>query len=274
MEVIEDVKCLKQAIKIECDNALNLLVQKRLQWDQCATSIPESLSISQCILQMICMKSKSILKLSDGVIPMQGCQPLIDFSSMLPIVRSAYELCFIFHNIFVETETETESEILLSLWKIKGLSSRQNIINIPNNFIEKAEKEKATINQLKDKIHKLVSILDISEQAAKDIPGILRYNGDNIKGFHFVKEDGKIIQISAHYAKDGIKEMPQFKDTAALYNWTSIHTHGTFLSVLQFGQAYNANYEVNILKTILTSIYLIAKTVKSDFLIVSEKYGG
>ena len=82
--------------------------------------------------------------------------------------------------------------------------------------------------------------MDISEKARNDINGILRYEGDNIKGFVFVKENGKIIKIRNIHFVDGLQILPQFQNTLALYKWTSMHAHASYLSVLQFGQAYSS----------------------------------
>ena len=54
-----------------------------------------------------------------------------DIPSMAAIVRSMYELEFVFHNLFVEQPTEAERNVILYLWEIKGLNNRQGLQLVP-----------------------------------------------------------------------------------------------------------------------------------------------
>ena len=152
------------------------------------------------------------------------------------------------------------------------MSCRQNFRDIPVGLLEKGQKEKEEIDKLRNDIIGVIARLDISEKARNDINGILRYEGDNIKGFVFVKENGKIIEIRNIHFVDGLQILPQFQNTLALYKWTSMHAHASYLSVLQFGQAYTSKMVDNAIKTILTSAYLICKTVLSDYKTLIQRY--
>lgn len=268
----QDVLMLKKVIRDECDNSMQLIFDVRGKWKSNEPTVPESLGIAQCVFQIICLKAQTILVMSEGTNPMSNAPKVIDFSSILPVVRSIYELCFMFHNIFVTTDSVQESEILLAIWQIRGFNSRQRIEDIPDKFKSQKANEEKEIEELKKKVISTISTLDTTDKVLNEIQGILNYKGDNLKGFRFVKENGKIVEIKDVHVDQGVQEMPQLQNTEALYNWASMHTHGSFMSVLQFGQAYNSNVEQNQLKTILTSVYLILTTVSSDFKDVLKKW--
>lgn len=272
MNSTEEKSMLKDAIVTECANAMSELQRTWQLWESKDNEVPEFFKIAQCIVQMICLKTNTILKMTEGISLVKGTNRIVDFSSILPVIRSAYELCFMFRNIFISTETKEELDILLSIWKIRGLSCRQNFRDIPVGLLEKGQKEKEEIDKLRNDIIGVIARLDISEKARNDINGILRYEGDNIKGFVFVKENGKIIEIRNIHFVDGLQILPQFQNTLALYKWTSMHAHASYLSVLQFGQAYTSKRVDNAIKTNLTSAYLICKTVLSDYKTLIQRY--
>ncbi|MBQ0056638.1 MAG: hypothetical protein KBT20_03175 [Bacteroidales bacterium] len=266
--MIQQVLTLKDALRKELNSTIDLVNDTRSKWESSEDSIPESLWISQCIVQMIWLKINTILMLAEGTIVTTNNSNyrIFDCSSILPIVRSAYELCFVYHNIFITAETNIEQEILLNIWKIRGYNSRQNMLTLPERYTTRCESDLQRISDLKAKILSLVSKLEISDDAKKDIKCIINYKGDKIKGFKFIKENGKITKIEDIHVNQGVKEMPQFKATEALFNWTSMHTHASYLSLRQFGQSYKpdeAYYKQ--LKSILTSAYLIITTVLNDF---------
>lgn len=226
------VSSLKNALNEELKRTFNLITNTRKEWESSLDCISESLCISQCIVQMICLKISTVLMLSEGTLMTTNNSNyrIFDFSSVLPVIRSAYELCFIYHNIFITTETNIEQEILLNIWKIRGLNSRQNLVNFPEKYTAKYTNEKQHISDLKNKILNLVDKLEISDKAKKDMNGIINYKGDKIKGYKFVKENGIIIKIEGIHANQGVKDIPQFKNTDALYNWISMHTHASYLT--------------------------------------------
>lgn len=54
--------------------------------------------------------------------------------------------------------------------------------------------------------------------------------------------------------------MPHFPETSILYNWSSMHTHATYLGLLQFGQSYNSRQGHAQLLSILQSAYILLAT--------------
>lgn len=113
--------------------------------------------------------------------------------------------------------------------------------------------------------------MDISTEVKNDIKKILEYNGDNLKGFVFVKENNRITRIDDIHFADGLKILPELQNTSSLYKWTSMHTHASFLRILQFGQAYTSTGKERIMRSIIASTYLICNTVLSDFKMLLNK---
>ena len=161
--------------------------------------------------------------------------------------------------------------ILLSIWKISGLACRQNMCDIPDKFLQKQKQEKEDITKLRNDVNTLLSNLDISTEVKNDIKKILEYNGDNLKGFVFVKENNRITRIDDIHFADGLKILPELQNTSSLYKWTSMHTHASFLGILQFGQAYTSTGKERIMRSIIASTYLICNTVLSDFKMLLNK---
>lgn len=266
--MIQQISFIKKALSLELKKTIDLINNTRIEWESSEKPISEPLCISQCIVQMIWLKINTILMLSEGtlVTANNSNYKIFDSSSILPVVRSAYELCFIYHNIFITTETAIEQEILLNIWKIRGFNSRQNMQTLPEKYVTKCESESQHISNLKDKILNLISKLEITEKAKKDIKGIINYKGDKVKGFRFIKENGIITNIEDIHVNQAVDVMPQFKESEALFNWTSIHTHASYLSVLQFGRNFSSNVVFNKqLLSILKTAYIIITTVSNDF---------
>ena len=95
MNSIEENSMLKDAIVTECANAMSELQRTWQLWETQDNEVPEFLKIAQCILQMICLKTNTIMKMTEGISLVKGTNRIVDFSSILPVIRSAYELCFV-----------------------------------------------------------------------------------------------------------------------------------------------------------------------------------
>lgn len=271
MDSVKEEMYLKKEIEKICADAFQTVDNARQDWELQNNNIPEAFMIAQCIVQMICLKAKTILSMTEGVCLIKGTCRIIDFSLMLPLVRTMYELCFILRCFFVLPETREEMTILLSIWKIRGLACRQNMCDIPDKFLQKQKQEKEDITKLRNDVNTLLSNLDISTEVKNDIKKILEYNGDNLKGFVFVKENNRITRIDDIHFADGLKILPELQNTSSLYKWTSMHTHASFLGILQFGQAYTSTGKERIMRSIIASTYLICNTVLSDFKMLLNK---
>lgn len=144
------------------------------------------------MLQMGLLRSRTILNLSKGQCILKNSNLLIqDIPSILSVIRSFYELCFTFHNIFITQQSDVEREIVLSIWKIRGLQNRQGLNSVPKGYKEKEAKEKNDIENLKNKVAELLVQLKVPDNVINDCKGILNYKGTSLKGYCFVKSNDK-----------------------------------------------------------------------------------
>lgn len=187
-----------------------------------------------------------------------------DIPSILSVLRSYYELCFTFHNIFITQQSDAEREIVLSIWEIRGFQNRQGLNNVPEEYKEKEAKEKNEIENLKNKVSVLLLQLKVPDNVIKDCKKILDYKGTSLKGYYFVKSNGEITGIKGIHVDNGINQIICDDDAKNLYRITSSHIHSSFLSVLQFGQMFNDNIN-SYVKTIIKSTYILLATILYDF---------
>ena len=168
MSTIEVIKILRCEIDQFCQVGVELLLDARKYWESTNTDVSESDSIAQCMLQMIYLKARTLLQMSKGVqIDYNTQSSIVDYSSMQPVLRSMYEMCFIYNNIYSMTDNEHERIILLNIWKIRGYNSRQRISNPKEPYKTQQEKEKRQIEKLRKEIWEKAESLSFSDKAKK-----------------------------------------------------------------------------------------------------------
>lgn len=207
-------------------------------------NLTEEEQCAQCMFQMMICKLRSIIKLHEGVDINIGSHTshINDPSSMTIILRSVYELLSIFYYIFIKTESETERDILFLLWEIRGMSNRQNLPYVPDEFKQLEQQERLDILKDIKAVKELGKQLNMMNGAYRRLCKI----ADNITtttcGFEFIKDNkGQIVEFKKisfgceEHAKDIIGD----KKYVSLYRMLSSYVHPSFIGVLQFGQMYN-----------------------------------
>lgn len=220
---------------------------------------------SQCFLQMIIVKTRTLEQMLLGV-PMYLDKPqlgnILDVSSMTSIVRSLYETTFIYHSIFVNTSTAEERDILLCLWKIRGLNNIRHF-PIPEELKDIIKpKDKVEIKKYSNQIFELLKELHISASAKKELIEKVNHKGNSIKGYRFNKDsDGTIIEI----------EECGFSDTSFLfghnnynewYTFLSSHSHPSYYGLMEFANMYQNGHD----KEITTGLIMMACSILSRFI--------
>ena len=130
MNIHEQNGLLKSSLGTICDGLFHLYYQWRTSIESKNVSEPEA--IAQCIIQIVVCKIRTLISLCNGVsiMPENNSIKVLDIPSMISILRSLYEMAFVFHNIYAEQETEEERYIVLYIWEIRGLNNRQNLSNV------------------------------------------------------------------------------------------------------------------------------------------------
>lgn len=82
MNSTEEKSMLKDAIVTECANAMSELQRTWQLWESKDNEVPEFFKIAQCIVQMICLKTNTILKMTEGISLVKGTNSrfLFDFA--------------------------------------------------------------------------------------------------------------------------------------------------------------------------------------------------
>ena len=253
-------------VKSISDVMFNLFFNWRRTYSE--KNVSEADAIAQCILQMMNCKLQSFLKLSEGItiVPQNKSFMILDISSLTTIVRSMYELVFIFHNIYVEQKTDEEKNIVLYLWEIRGLNNRQGLSNVPEEYKEKEEREKKQIEELRGKIGKIINELNIIDEVKLQLERVVKSNTTKIKGYRFEKDNNdRIISFQDIRMEDNVEELLNLDEYINVYRFCSVHSHPSYLSVLQFGQMYNGDEYKMYLRTLLLTVAQLACTMIKDF---------
>lgn len=264
-DVDNQVPIFTQVLSGVCGCMLNLHYNWRRHVE--SKEVDEADAIAQCMLQMMICKAHSVLELSKGVaiVPENLTLKVLDIPSIASIVRSMYEMSFVFHNIFVDQASVEERDILLFLWEIKGLNNRQGLRMVPTEYMSQKEAEKVQINELRNKIVVILDKMKVSAKVKKDVLHVIETKVTNIKGYSFEKDnDGQIvsfkdIRFDAGY---GTFQNHTHPDT---YRFLSFITHPSYISVLQFGQMFNRNEDRLHLRTLLAVAIQLASSMCLDF---------
>lgn len=220
--------------------------------------------LSQCMIQMIIVKTRTLEQMLTGV-PMYPEMPqlgaILDISSMAAIVRSIYESSYIYHSIFVDKDSSDEIDILLCLWRIRGLNNIRRF-PIPSELKDTIKQnDKEEIIKYKKRIYDILNCVKISDLAKKKLLCIVDNSSTTIKGYKLIKDDkGEIIDI---------KEFG-FTDTAFLfghnnyeewYTFLSSHSHPSYYGFSEFGSMYQNNHD----KDILIGLIMMAHSIIAQF---------
>lgn len=229
--------------------------------------VDEADAVAQCMLQMMICKIRSVTNLSKGnvLIPDKPSLKILDIPTIASVVRTMYEMAFVFHNIFVEQSSKEERDILLYLWEIKGLNNRQGLHMVPTEYKDQEKREKQQIDELRNKIIAIVEKINVSPKANNDILKMINGEGRNIKGYSFEKDEtGQIVSIKDLRFDAGYGSLQNHihPDT---YRYLSFLTHPSYISVLQFGQMFNKNEDKIQLRTLLVLAIQMASRMCLDF---------
>lgn len=259
------IAIMRSGLETVCDGLFHLYYGWRRSKEK--EDVPESDAIAQCILQMVVCKIRTLLIMCDGinVRPEKDTIRILDIPSLISVLRSLYEMVFVFHNIYAEQETKEERDVILYIWEIRGLNNRQNLPIVPISFRKKEDVEKKQIEDLRNKIEKIAVNLTMSDEIRGQLAKVVSSKSVDIKGYRFKKdcENSRIIAFESYRYEEGAETL--LRTDAPTYRFLSIHGHPSYLGVLQFGQMFNSETDKKILRTILTCACKLASTIAMDF---------
>lgn len=221
--------------------------------------------LSQCMLQMMIVKTRTLEQMLNGV-PMYPDLPnlgaILDISSIAAIVRSIYESTYIYHSIFVDKDSSDETDLLLCLWRIKGLNNIRKF-PIPSELKDTIKQsDKAEIKKYRNQIDGILNRIRITDSAKQKLLDIAKNPDNIIKGYKFVKNE-----------KEGITDIKEFgfTNTAFLfghdhykewYTFLSSHSHPSYYGFSEFGSMYQNNHD----KEILVGLIMMSHSILAQFI--------
>lgn len=216
-------------------------------WDDHKLGLNAIDDMTQCMMQMMMLKIRSLQVMYEGVPMVPNGKPqtlYYDLSSMAATTRGIYELAFIYHNIFISTENDAEKRILMNIWKIKGFSNRLKSF-VPDELKHEAERNRQEIESLKNETMQILDSIEITLSARIKIEKIINKNNSNLKGYKFIKDsDGKITDfIRLDFTDASCMFNSEFMND--IYTYLSYYSHPSYLGLIQFGQisGIEQNYE-------------------------------
>ncbi len=228
------------------------------------------------IYRMIVWKAKTILLLSNGIeiLPTQK-EIIANPSNMYPVLRSMYEMLFLFRCIYVSSRNDDERELLLKIWEIRG---NNNLKQIPKDELDdelrnKKENAKQENKTLISDIHNLESKLSLSPSIIGAIELCINNSTPALKGFKFEHCDNCDAIIDFCEMNFSDKEMN--RDLAgASYSYTqlSAQSHPSFIGVKDFADTYNKREEIDATKRILEQTLRFLHLFINDFCLYKDDY--
>ena len=197
-------------------------------------------------LQTMFSKGCQFKSLLDGVGYSKGAshlKPIIDFSILFTIARCVYESLIAFEILFVLPKTEDKQTIVYNLFMAQGLSERLKDLDedMRSHNPTRVQEEQNDIDECRKAIEgtKLYKTLDQQTKATID------YALGNGKRFRYIFKDDntmEFIQYEKAYTLQNVKE----NLFNSLYSFFSLHGHPSYLSLIQFRDAFKDEYRADI----------------------------
>ena len=147
------------------------------------------------MLQMSLMKTKSILKLSEGEVFLfneKSKEPIIDIHSISSIYRSLFENYCFFNHLYINEWSQDEFLLLENIWRITSLNQRGKILN-KNLLLKNSKASEVIKNDIKE-IKRLKAEIEKSSLFTKNKRNIHNYISNN--KWQLTIEKNKVVHIS------------------------------------------------------------------------------
>lgn len=214
------------------------------------------------LFQMVMSKGLAIQKLIDGVDyknpKTEITTNILDPTSIAALTRTQFEAFSTFHNIYLSSKDQNVTDLLHDVWVIAGLKERQRGIepNIEEHKV-KASKEKNNIDGLIERI-KGNSVFCKEDPIKQN--KILEWIQN--RKFEITYRNNKLVLLSQKdlFLNSGVNEA--FENQYSLLSW---FVHPSYISVLQFGQMYEKNFNEQHAYTFLRISRIIMSMLIADY---------
>ena len=196
-------------------------------------------------MQTMFSKGCQFISLLDGVGYSKGTirlKPIIDFSILFTIARSVYESLIAFELLFVLPKTDDQQTIIYNLFMAQGLSERLKDLDekMRSHNPTRVQEEQNDIDDCRKAIEDTELYKTLDKQTKATIDNAL---GNGKKFRYIFKEDNtmEFIQYEKAYTLLNVKEN-LFNN---LYSFFSLHGHPSYLSLIQFRDAFKDEYRAD-----------------------------
>lgn len=196
-------------------------------------------------LQTMFSKGCQFVSLLDGVGYSKGIShlnPIIDFSILFTIARSVYESLIVFELLFVLPKTEEQQTILYNLFMAHGLSERLKDLDedVKRNNQARVQNEQNDIEECQKTIEGTELYKTLDKQTKATIENALR----NGKYRYLFKEDNTMVFVHYKEAYKLLRVKENLFDS--IYSFFSLHGHPSYLSLIQFRDAFKDEYRADM----------------------------
>ena len=210
---------------------------------------------AKIVFQMIFTKAIHIKKLLEGV----GFKsrfggklnPIIDPTSIAPLIRTLYETVCVFHLIYILPDSQQKKDLVYNLWVSSGLKYRQRFnFSLPGS-LEKLEQERILIERIKEEIENTDLFKSLTEKNKSKI--LIKLKEKDYK----ISFTGLDINFLSWQDVSGTMD---FKNDifANIYSYFSLYAHPSNVSVFQFEMMFSKEDEAYKRLTITSMKYCFA----------------
>ena len=226
--------------------------------------------------RMMIFKAKSIGLMSQGIVITPTQKGIIpDPSTIYPVLRSMYELLFLFRCIFVSSKNDVERDLLCKLWAIRG---NNNLIEIPDKELDDESRSKKKIKKnenrtLRMEIRELMKQLVLSRTTIDTIENNINNSSPSLKGFkfeHFGHCDGITDFRVLNFSDATIGK--ELSGASYIYSHYSAHSHPSYLGIKHFEEMYYDENEHQFMKEILEFTCMYLGRFMTDFCVYKDSF--
>lgn len=274
MDKIENNKTI-ELLRHSVNEMSDIMLDIYIEWKEKQSTTPSDCEcMAESMYQMMVCKAKNVLLMSGGINLLSESNICIaDPSNIYPVLRSMLEMNIIFRCIYASSINDTERELLLKIWKIRG---NNNLIKIPKSELNEDEQEEQLAKieeneELRKGIRSLMRELSLSQSVRESIENWIKAGDASLKGFKFKhpEHSSNITSFCALSLSDAAKDITQ---TSFTYPHFCAHSHPSYLGVEHFWKMYNLKAEDDFMKEILEGAFVYLARFMEDFCKYKETY--
>ena len=217
-------------------------------------------------VQMMFTKAKSFRNLLRGFSHTDGIRTLfklIDHTVLFTLVRTAYEQLCAFELVNIIPDTQEKQFVMENAYIASGLVSRHKLFteDALKRNMKILNEEQNVIDDCKDRIHNTELYKSLIEKEQRELDKTIFTKGE----YQILFDQGK---FNPHVGWDQVRDYIGLDSDIlhGLYKYACNMAHPSYLSVIQFKEAYKGNAMNNLKETAIMQFTAIMSVYIGDFL--------